>query len=152
MPIASTGTTANTYLYSGERFDQNIGLYHLRARYYNQGTGRFETMDHELGRIFSPSTLHKYLYAAGNPVNRVDPTGKDDIEEYVFELAEQFHHINFARKLGNCTATGLGVGAAGVGGVTATSGSEEFPGCIAEALWDLLQPPPGIPIPPYPGP
>ena len=45
MPISSAGTTANTYLYSGERFDQNIGLYHLRARYYNQVTGRFETMD-----------------------------------------------------------------------------------------------------------
>jgi hypothetical protein len=26
MPIASAGTTANNYLYSGERFDQNIGL------------------------------------------------------------------------------------------------------------------------------
>jgi hypothetical protein len=43
MPIASTGTIANTYLYSGERFDSNLGLYDLRARYYNILTGRFET-------------------------------------------------------------------------------------------------------------
>jgi RHS repeat-associated protein len=44
-PIASTGTTPNAYLYSGERFDSNLNLYHLRARYYNMLTGRFETMD-----------------------------------------------------------------------------------------------------------
>jgi RHS repeat-associated protein len=54
MPIASAGTTANSYLYSGERFDSNIGLYHLRARYYNQTTGRFETMDPAAGKIFDP--------------------------------------------------------------------------------------------------
>ena len=47
MQIASTGTTLNPYLYSGERYDSNINLYHLRARYYNMLTGRFETMDPE---------------------------------------------------------------------------------------------------------
>ena len=65
MQIASTGTTQNPYLYSGERYDSNINLYHLRARYYNMLTGRFETMDPELGKIFDPGTLHKYLYAGG---------------------------------------------------------------------------------------
>jgi RHS repeat-associated protein len=81
MPIASTGTIANTYLYSGERFDSNLNLYHLRARFYNMLTGRFETMDPVLGQIFNPGTLHKYVYARNNPVNRVDPTGRDDVEE-----------------------------------------------------------------------
>ncbi len=93
MPVASTGTTANTYLYSGERFDGNLNLYHLRARYYNQATGRFETMDpgrsqsccalqaSQPGNIFYPGTLHKYIYAANNPVNASDPTGRD-IGEY----------------------------------------------------------------------
>jgi hypothetical protein len=38
--IASTGTTPNPYLYSGERFDSNLSLYHLRARYYNMFTER----------------------------------------------------------------------------------------------------------------
>jgi RHS repeat-associated protein len=80
--IGSTGTTANTYLYSGERFDQNIGLYHLRARYYNQATGRFETMDRVAGNIFDPATLHKYVYTKNNPVNRIDPSGNAAIEEY----------------------------------------------------------------------
>jgi RHS repeat-associated protein len=86
MSITSAGTTANTYLYSGERFDQNIGLYHLRARYYNMLTGRFETMDPFSGKISDPATLHRYVYASNDPVNRIDPSGKD-VGEYG-ELSE----------------------------------------------------------------
>jgi RHS repeat-associated protein len=41
--IASTGSTSNNYLYSGEWSDR-IGLYNLRARYYSPPTGRFLTM------------------------------------------------------------------------------------------------------------
>jgi RHS repeat-associated protein len=80
MNIASTGTIANTYLYSGERFDSNLNLYHLRARYYNMLTGRFETMDPKLGNILNPGTLHRYVYAKNNPVNALDPSGKGIIE------------------------------------------------------------------------
>lgn len=84
--IASTGTTSNPYLYSGERFDQNIGLYHLRARYYNPLSGRFGTMDSHQGDIFDPATLHKYTYAQADPVNRVDPSGLADLFEYSFQI------------------------------------------------------------------
>ncbi len=84
MPVASTGTTSNPYLFSGERFDPNISLYHLRARYYNMGTGRFETMDPYQGKIFNPGTLHKYVFTGNNPVNRVDPSGHADIIEVAF--------------------------------------------------------------------
>jgi RHS repeat-associated protein len=80
-PIASTGTTPNSYLYSGERFDNSLNLYHLRARYYNMLTGRFETMDQYAGSIFDPATLHKYIYARSNPVNRIDPRGRADAVE-----------------------------------------------------------------------
>jgi RHS repeat-associated protein len=89
MSIASAGTTSNSYLYSGERFDSNIGLYHLRARYYNVLTGRFETMDPELGKIFNPGTLHKYTYARGNPVNWIDPSGRDSAEYTTITFSEQ---------------------------------------------------------------
>jgi RHS repeat-associated protein len=89
MSIASTGTIPNAYVYSGERFDNNIGLYHLRARYYNQLTGRFETMDPDLGKIFNPGTLHKYAYAQANPVNRIDPRGLDSAEYTTITFSEQ---------------------------------------------------------------
>jgi hypothetical protein len=32
--------------------------------------------DPEAGRIKTPASLHKYLYAGGDPVNRVDPRGR----------------------------------------------------------------------------
>ena len=91
--IASTGTTPNTYLYSGERFDSNLNLYHLRARYYNMLTGRFETMDPlqqkrscSASRLYSPWELNLYAYADENPVNRFDPTGKAATAEYAVDL------------------------------------------------------------------
>lgn len=47
------------------------------ARYLNTGTGRFQTMDTYAGDQQDPLSLHKYLYAAENPVNIVDPSGED---------------------------------------------------------------------------
>jgi RHS repeat-associated protein len=96
MPIASTGTTANNFRYGGEWLDPNLNFYNLSARYYNQATGRFWTMDPgkegccasrppQVGNIFDPGTLHKYLYVSGNPVNASDPSGRS-APEYVFQL------------------------------------------------------------------
>ena len=39
--ISSTGTTPNEFLYRGEQYDSDLGLYYLRARYDNPLTGRF---------------------------------------------------------------------------------------------------------------
>jgi RHS repeat-associated protein len=75
--IYRSGTTPNNYLYRGEQYDPNLSLYYLRARYYNPETGRFMSRDSEDGNPFDPKTLHKYLYAGGDPVNLKDPTGKD---------------------------------------------------------------------------
>jgi len=57
MPIASSGTIANTYLYSGELFDSNLNLYQLRARFYNMLPGRFETMEPRLGDLLPVACL-----------------------------------------------------------------------------------------------
>jgi RHS repeat-associated protein len=79
--FGSTGTTPNLYLYRSEQFDSDLMLFYLRARYFNPLTGRFLTRDPEAGRIKIPSTLHKYLYAGGDPANKMDPSGRDDLEE-----------------------------------------------------------------------
>ena len=70
-----TGSTSNSYLYTGEQFDANLGLYYLRARYYNQSTGRFINMDRFGGMTEEPLSLHKYLYANANPINYHNPSG-----------------------------------------------------------------------------
>jgi RHS repeat-associated protein len=75
-----TGTTPNEFLYRGEQYDPDLGLYYLRARYYNPATGRFLNRDPEDGNPVDPKTLHKYLYADGDPVNGLDPTGRADTD------------------------------------------------------------------------
>ncbi|WP_435886397.1 RHS repeat-associated core domain-containing protein [Streptomyces cyaneofuscatus] len=82
------GTKVNTYAYSPRGvqrattteqvpqpyrfaggYQDPTGLYHFAARYYDPNIGRFTTPD--------PSGQEKnpYLYAEGDPVNRIDPTG-----------------------------------------------------------------------------
>jgi RHS repeat-associated protein len=82
--FTKSGTTPNNYLYRGEQFDADLGLYYLRARYYNAATGRFLSRDPEDGKPVDPQSLHKYLYAGGDPVNMVDPTGRVDTIETIF--------------------------------------------------------------------
>ena len=73
--IAHTGSTPNAYLYRGERYDSDLGLYYLRARWYNPVTGRFMTRDPYEGSIYDPASLHRYNYSRANPVNFIDPSG-----------------------------------------------------------------------------
>jgi len=70
--------------YRGEQYDSDLNLYYLRARYYNPATGRFLSRDPEDGKPYDPKTLHKYLYADGDPVNAKDPTGRSALEEGVY--------------------------------------------------------------------
>jgi RHS repeat-associated protein len=70
-----SGTTENECLYTGERYDPNLGFYYLRSRYYNPSAGRFLTADSFSGMTFDPTTLHKYNYCRNNPVNLTDPEG-----------------------------------------------------------------------------
>jgi len=73
------GTVDNKYLFTGEQYDNNVGFYYLRARFYNPGNGRFTQMDRFAGKIGEPTTLHKYLYTGNNPINLIDPSGNFSI-------------------------------------------------------------------------
>jgi len=75
--IASNGTPGTAYLYCGQQWDGDLGLYDNHARYLNVGTGRFWTMDTYEGSSEDPLSLHKYLYCQANPANMVDPSGHD---------------------------------------------------------------------------
>jgi RHS repeat-associated protein len=84
-----SGTTPNNYLYRGEQYDSDLGLYYLRARYYNPVTGRFLSRDPEDGVAHDPASLHKYLYADGDPTNAKDPGGRGAIFEYEFSIGDR---------------------------------------------------------------
>jgi RHS repeat-associated protein len=76
--IASNASPQTLYLYGGQQFDQNLGLYYNRARYLSTGLGRFWTADTTDGNNEDPLSLHKYLYAEDDPVDGSDPSGNDD--------------------------------------------------------------------------
>lgn len=100
--LTCSGATSNDFQYSGEQSDALLGLYYLRARYYNVGTGRFLTMDPEFGDTSNPTSLHRYLYASGDPVNRIDPTGRQDLEEYVDLLEAVQAEAEYVKAIAKC--------------------------------------------------
>ncbi|NJP06977.1 MAG: RHS repeat-associated core domain-containing protein [Chloroflexaceae bacterium] len=73
--LQTQGSTPTTHGYTGERWNSDLGLYYLRARWYHQGTGRFLTMDTYPGCNTDPLSLHKYTYAHNDPGNKIDPSG-----------------------------------------------------------------------------
>ncbi len=73
--LNQAGTTENDYLFTGEQYDSGLDQYYLRARYYDQGIGRFMQQDEWIGLDENPITLNKYLYANSDGINGIDPSG-----------------------------------------------------------------------------
>jgi RHS repeat-associated protein len=76
-----------SHLYCGEQYDSVIQMYNLRARYYNPANGRFNQRDTFQGHSDDPQSLHKYVYAAQDPVNGSDPTGQFTLVELLVVIA-----------------------------------------------------------------
>ncbi len=64
----SSEPVAQPYRFAGG-YQDPTGLYHLAARYYDANIGRFTQPDP------SGQETNPYLYAEGDPVNRIDPNG-----------------------------------------------------------------------------
>jgi RHS repeat-associated protein len=75
---------AQDYCYTGKPYDEEggINLYYYGARYYDDATGRFLTVDPLHGKYpgWSP-----YAYALNNPIKNIDPDG--NIIETVVDVA-----------------------------------------------------------------
>jgi len=81
-----TTPTVNPFLFNAQQFDQASGDYYLRARYYDQTSGRFVSQDSFEGRGEDPVTLHRYLYASNDPISFIDPGGQE-LTEVMLGLA-----------------------------------------------------------------
>ncbi|MGW6287304.1 RHS repeat-associated core domain-containing protein [Streptomyces sp. NPDC055107] len=118
-----TGTKVNTYAYSPRGvqrtttetapqpyrfaggYQDPTGLYHFAARYYDPNIGRFTTPDP------SGQEQNPYLYAAGDPVNNIDPSGLGWLQKAGDFLSD---HEN---KVGAAVGCISGIGAAAETGV-----------------------------------
>ena len=74
---SKTETIENPIRYAGEYYDEESGLYYLRARYYDPTTGRFISEDSNEGSITNPLSLNLYTYCINNPLIYIDPTGNE---------------------------------------------------------------------------
>ena len=69
-PAAVRGSLADSrFLFTGQEWDPDLGLYNFRARLYDPVLRRFYSQD-PASQFASP-----YLYAANNPFRYIDPTG-----------------------------------------------------------------------------
>ena len=101
--LATTGSSDNAYRYTGEQYDSGLDQYYLRARYYDQGVGRFTSMDTWMGINTQPITLNKYLYANADPVNYTDPSGH-------FGISGAIHAVSVLGSLVTAATVGFETG------------------------------------------
>ena len=69
----TSGSTSlyNPFLYTGQEYDFETSLYHLRARHYSPALGRFFARD----PIGYAGGRNMYAYCAGDPIGCTDPSG-----------------------------------------------------------------------------
>ncbi len=124
-----TGAKANEYRYSPRGVDgvftekvpqpyrfaggyqDPTGLYHYGARYYDPRIGRFTSPD--------PSGQEKnpYLYAEGDPVNRIDPSGlKNILTDFVDKVGTAKDIVSMGKDALNGDWKGVAGTAAGMAG------------------------------------
>ncbi len=88
------------FAFTGGLNDRVTGWTLNGARYYDAGEGRWTQMD-TLDAPLDPSNANRYAYAANNPVNYVDPTGR-------ISASAVLSAVGFTASVIGLAATGLG--------------------------------------------
>ena len=86
--VFASSQNVQPYKYNGKELDTKKGLnwYDYGARQYDAAIGRFTTMDPMVEKYYEWSP---YAYCKNNPINRIDPDGKDD---YLLEPRGRLHN------------------------------------------------------------
>lgn len=69
---------ANRFQYTGQAWIREVGIYYYRNRFYSPRLGRFMQPD----PIRYGDGMNIYNYVGGDPINRIDPTGLDEVTVY----------------------------------------------------------------------
>jgi RHS repeat-associated protein len=84
-----TGTEGD-FRFHGAWWEKGTDLYHVRAREYDQQTGRFISRDPDGGGTETPESLHPFAFADSNPYVFSDPSGEFSVIEVNLAGALQF--------------------------------------------------------------
>jgi RHS repeat-associated protein len=70
-----TGVWPTDRRFTGQRWEQGLGLYDYNARFYDPALGRFLQPDPIVPEPGNPQALNRYAYVYNNPLRYTDPSG-----------------------------------------------------------------------------
>ena len=82
------GETVTDLLYTGQKLEEELGLYYYVARWYDSALGRFIQADTMIPDPGSSTAYDRYAYVQNNPINFSDPSGHfsdDQLEDWYGE-------------------------------------------------------------------
>jgi RHS repeat-associated protein len=115
------------FLHTGGLHDRTTGWIKQGARYYNPTEGRWTQHD-TLDTPLDPLNANRYAYAANNPVNYIDPEGRNAIA-----IASALQSLGFAVSAGTL-AYGIATGDPMRALMGALSGAITTYGCYVVAV------------------
>ena len=77
MPTHISGTLPTDRRFTGQRWEQGLGLYDYNARWYHPALGRFVSADTVVPEPGNPQSLNRFAYVYNNPLQYLDPDGHD---------------------------------------------------------------------------
>ena len=125
------------YRYTGQEWDEEIGLYNFHARFYDPELGRFYQIDPK-EQYASP-----YKYAGNSPVSMVDPDGQEAITFIIIGCMAVGSYLggaaanndwNVLRWNFQAVGTWVGVIGGGIGGALAPYGFSASVGALSTWL------------------
>jgi RHS repeat-associated protein len=115
--------------YTGHKFDKDIGLTYMQARYYDPVIGRFYSNDpvDAMGHIARGNPIHgfnRYTYANNNPYKYVDPDGEFGVLGFAIGFGlELGGQILSGQNINLTKATVMGLSGAITGGMASLAKS-----------------------------
>ncbi len=113
-PTGGRAVPQNPYTYVGGLQDRTAGWIKYGQRWYDPAAGRFTQQD-TLDAPLDHANANRYAYAAGDPINNQDPTGRDNTDLVNNLASDLFGYATYITCMGTAalaTPVTLGVSAA----------------------------------------
>ena len=94
-PRYNVGGQKTDYRFTGQRWQNDLGMYWYNSRWYDQLTGRFLQPDTIVPQPGNPQSLNRYSYVLNNALRYTDPTGhieEDEVDE-AMKLIDQLKEL-----------------------------------------------------------